>query len=74
MVEDDLGEKNGDKGEGGNANKIEGEVFVLQGIAERSFREDFPAIGRKVNQQREIEKAIGATIKRSSGHRVALLK
>ena len=74
MIEDDLGEENGDEGEGGKPDEIEGEVFVLQRIAERSLGEDFPAVGGKVNEEREIEKAIGATIKRSSSHRVTLLK
>ena len=74
LIEDDLSEQDGDEGEGRDPDEIEGEVVVLNGIAERSSGDHFPAVGGEVDQQSKIEEAIGATIKRSSGHRVTLLK
>ncbi len=74
LIKDDLGKQDRDEGEGGNPNKVEGEVLVLKGISERLPGEVFPKVGGEVDQEPKVEESIGSTVERRGGHLVTLLK
>ena len=74
LIKDDLREQDRDEGEGGESDEAEGEIVILNRVAERDAVEPFPAESEEVDHESEVEESVGSTIKKRCGHLLALLK
>ena len=74
LIKDDLREQDRNEGEGGESDEVEGEIVILNRVAERDAVEPFPAESEEVDHDSEVEESVGSTIKGGCGHLVALLK
>ena len=74
MIKDDLREQDRDEGEGGESDEVEGEIVILNRVADRNSVEPFPAESEEVDHESEIEESVGSTIKGRCGHLGASLK
>lgn len=74
MIKNDLREQDRNKDEGGESDEVEGEIVILNRVAERNAVEPFPAESEEVDHESKVEESVGSTIKEGCGHLVALLK
>lgn len=74
LIKNDLREQDRNKDEGGESDEVEGEIVILNRVAERNAVEPFPAESEEVDHESKVEESVGSTIKEGCGHLVALLK
>ena len=74
LIKNDLREQDRNKDEGGESDEVEGEIVILNRVAERNAVEPFPTESEEVDHESKVEESVGSTIKEGCGHLVALLK